>query len=415
MPSRALAPPPPVAWHVARWGDDPFSRGSWSVLLAGATPHDRAVLGTPVDDRLILAGEAVDPHQPTMVHGAHASGIAAAEWAIASGGRSVIVVGAGVAGLSAARRLADDGVDVVVLEARDRIGGRIHTVAMSGARVDAGAAWLQQAPRNPLARLAGDLGAELVPTSFDAPLAAADDGIVGDVAGAHQRLLAAVVDDEPLGLQVERRLAAVDHTERHALRQAIAGEVVAEAGVAVERLSPLALREDGVGAGDLWLPGGLQQVLDHLAAGLDVRLRTVVRAIDWDRDGVAVDWLAADRCICTIPIGSLTDVRLTPGLPPTHLDALAHIGMGVVEKVVLQFDERWWPVSPSGYLRWYETPPSWGEWLDLTDGVGVPTVAGLIAGDAVARHHHGRTDHEVARAATEALARWARAVAHTTR
>jgi hypothetical protein len=81
-----------------------------------------------------------------------------------------------------------------------------------------------------------------------------------------------------------------------------------------------------------------------------------------------------------------------------------------VEKVILRFEERWWPVSPSGYLRWYDSPASWGEWLDLTDGVGVPMVAALIAGDAVRRHHHGRSDADVAAAAADALAAWAQSV-----
>ena len=86
------------------------------------------------------------------------------------------------------------------------------------------------------------------------------------------------------------------------------------------------------------------------------------------------------------------------------------ITVGLVEKVILRFDERWWPVAPSGYLRWYDSPASWGEWLDLTDGVGAPTVAALVAGDAVRRLHHGRTDAEVAMAVADALRAWALAV-----
>ena len=77
---------------------------------------------------------------------------------------------------------------------------------------------------------------------------------------------------------------------------------------------------------------------------------------------------------------------------------------------MLRFAERWWPVAPSGYLRWYDTPPSWGEWLDLTDGVGVPIVAGLIAGDAVERHHGRRSDAEIAHAAASAFGHWADAL-----
>ncbi|MFN8023962.1 MAG: FAD-dependent oxidoreductase [Acidimicrobiales bacterium] len=414
VPSSPLVPVPapmPVRWHITRWADDPYSRGSWSVLRPGASQADRRALGEPIDRRVVLAGEAVDREQATMVHGAYTSGLAAAEWAIESGGRSVIVVGAGMAGLSAARRLADEGLDVLVLEARDRIGGRTHTVELGGVAFDAGAAWVQQFPRNPLARLAESLGLALVPTQFDEALAAAHDGPVGDVRSAYHELDAAIDrDGDPLEQQVARHLATLSPADRRLTRFAIEGELLLEHGSALEAISTHGLDEDGAAPGDPWLPGGHRQLTDHLATGLDVHLRHPVRSIEWDLDGVLVDEIAADRCICTIPVGVLPSIRFSPGLPAAHREALARLGMASFEKAVLQFDERWWPTSPSGYLRWYDEPASWTEWLDLTDVVGVPTIAGLIAGPAVATHHDGRSDDEVALAATAALARWTAAV-----
>ncbi len=410
-PSR---PPRPTAWHITRWRDDPFSRGSWSVLRPGGTAAHRRTLGGPIDDRVILAGEAVDRDQATMVHGAYSSGLAAARWAIDSGARSVIVVGAGMAGLAAARHLSDEGLDVVVLEARDRLGGRTHSIELGGVTLDAGAAWVQQFPRNPLGRLAESLGLQLVPTHFDRALAAAADGPVGpatDVRAAFASLEAAIDrDGPPLVEQVRRHLDGLAPAERRLAQFAIEGELLLEAGSRLEEVSPHMLDEDGAAPGDPWLPGGYRQLVDHLAAGLDVRASTVVRRIEWDLDGVSVDWLAADRCICSVPVGALGSIAFSPGLPAGHREALDHLGMAAFEKAVLQFDERWWPVSPSGYLRWYDRPPSWTEWLDLTDVVGTPTIAGLIAADAVAEHHDGRSDEDVALAATAALAAWAAAV-----
>ena len=403
--------PRPTAWHVTRWADDPYSCGSWSVLRPGATPATRRTLAEPIDGRVVLAGEAVDRDQPTMVHGAYTSGLAAAEWAIASGGRTVIVVGAGTAGLAAARRLTDEGVDVLVLEARDRIGGRTHTVDLGGVAVDAGAAWVQQFARNPLARLAERLGLELVPTHFDQALPAAHDGPVGDVRAAFHAIDAAIDrDGGPLHEQVAHHLAGLSPADRRLTQYAIAGELLLEHGSALDQISPHGLDEDGAAPGDPWLPGGYRQLVDHLASGVDVHLRHPVKSIEWDLDGVVVDAIAADRCICTVPLGVLPSITFRPGLPQGHRDALGQLGMAAFEKAVLQFDERWWPVSPSGYLRWYDEPASWTEWLDLTDVVGVPTIAGLIAGPAVAAHHHGRSDEEVALAATAALARWSAAV-----
>jgi monoamine oxidase len=417
----------PIAWHVARWGDDPWSRGSWCTLRPGASPSDRATLAEPVAGRLVLAGEAVDLDQPAMLHGAFASGVRAADWCLTEGSAAerVIVVGAGIAGLAAARRLADAGRDVRVLEARTRIGGRIHTVEVGGVRADAGAAWLQQELRNPLLPMARRLGLHLVRTGFRAPRAVSPQGAIplALIERARDAIETALRRwDSPPGAPADRPLAEVlaplladpDPELRRAVRWTLEAEIVLEAGTPIEELSARwTLREDGVGAGDHWLVEGCGALTDHLAAGLDVRLGVPARCIRWNMDGVGVATaegdLRAERCICAVPLALLKAGRpeLRPGLPAGQLRALARLGVGVVEKVLLRFDERWWPRTESGYLRWHEDPSSWVEWADLSDGAGAPLVAALIGGAAVARHQHGRSDAEVAQAASDALARLA--------
>jgi monoamine oxidase len=152
-------PPPPLAWAVSDWAGDRWAGGAWSGLLVGGTAADRARLGEPVGDRLVLAGEAVHSTWPAMAHGAYESGVAAAEQVDALARPGERVVGAGMAGLAAARILARRGRKVLVVEARDRLGGRLHPVPL-GARVvaDLGGAWLQHYDGNPLARLHRLLG-----------------------------------------------------------------------------------------------------------------------------------------------------------------------------------------------------------------------------------------------------------------
>jgi monoamine oxidase len=408
--------PAPLAVHVARWGDDPWSRASWSALAPGGSAADRRVLGTPINGRLVLAGDATNPTAPSMTHGAFDEGVRAARWAAHDvEARTVIVVGAGFAGLGAARTLADLGVDVTVVEARDRIGGRAHSVPMgAGVLADAGAAWLQQGPTNSLARLAEQWGIRTVPTDFHAPLAAAPDGPVGDVPAALARIAAACAvapTTSSLADVLPAHLATLSPSDRRDAQHAIDLEIDLENGAPHDRISArMVFAEPGVGVADRWLPGGYRLLLERLAAGLRIRLDLPVRRIAWDTAGVTVDGARADCCICTIPVWLVPGLTMAPGLPAAHMAALAHLSPVLVEKVVLRFEERWWPVSPSGYLRWYDAKPSWGEWLDLTDGVGEPVVAGLIAADAVRRLHRGRSDRAVAADATSALAAWSAAV-----
>lgn len=400
----------PTAWHVTHWSLDSYCGGAYSTLLPGGTPAHRATLGECLGGRLVIAGEACNPRAPAMVHGAWDDGIRAAKLAVRAGARRVIVIGAGCAGLGAARHLRAQGIDCVVLEARERIGGRTHSLQLGAVTVDVGAAWLQQFDDNALAREAERLGVRLVATDFGQPLAAASDGPVDGIDAAWEALRRGIDRRLPLSEGVARYLATLAPAEARATRYAIDGNLIIEACRPLEELSVDSLDEEGVGANDHFLPGGYRQLIDHLAAGLDIRLEQPVARIDWQEGGVRVNDERGDFCICSVPLGVLKTLAFVPALPQPQQDALAHLGMGTLEKVVLQFEERWWPRSPTGYLRWYDTPASWVEWLDLTDAVGKPTVAGLIAADAVERQFSGRSDEGIALAARDALQAWARAV-----
>lgn len=421
--------PEPVSWHVSRWGDDPYSLGSWSYVRPGGSPVDRWTLAEPVDGRLLLCGEAIGTDQAAMTHGACASGARAARWSGARPGRDrVIVIGAGMAGLGAASALRDAGVDHVVLEARDRLGGRTHTVELAGdggqasVLADAGAAWLQQSGRNPFLDLAVRLGQTPIRTDFRAPLSASSDGEIDDVNAQFLNLqmlarTATSKEDRPLADVLQTWWATADETSRRTMQFALDADVVLETGAGPGDLSARwCLVEDGVGNDDRWIPHGYRVIVDHLAIGSEIRLSCPVSAIQWDTAGVTVTTAHGEvrgaMCICSVPISLLERGRptLIPGLPARHRQALARLGTGVVEKVILRFAEHWWPTPRSGYFRWYDTPASWCEWVDLSDGCGAPVVAGLIAHDAVTRHHAGRTDDEIAEAATAALAQWAEAV-----
>lgn len=403
----------PTAWHVTHWSADPFSLGAYSALLPGGTRQHRSDLGQVLHERLVIAGEACDTRAPAMTHGAWNDGQRAAKAAMAAGARKVIVIGAGCAGLAAAQRLRGQGIDCIVLEARGRTGGRTHTVELGSVKADEGAAWLQHFAENPLAAIAQRQGLACIETDFSRPLAAASDGVLPDVEGAWAAFIERVDRQLPLSEAISGYMATLDPAGVRATQFAIDANLVLEACLPVTQLSVSALDEEGVGHGDCMLPGGYSELLDVLTQNLDIRLNTPVARIDWSGTAVMVNDETCDFCICTVPVGVLKTMHFTPELPETQQRALAHLGMGKLEKVILQFDERWWPSSSSGYLRWYDVPASWGEWLDLTDAVGKPTVAGLIAADAIERQFSGRTDEQIAMAACEALEAWAAAIGPT--
>lgn len=400
----------PSAWHVTHWSDDAFCRGAYSTLLPGGSQDHRRALGECLGGRLVIAGEACNPQAPAMTHGAWDDGTRAAELAIQNNARRVIVIGAGCAGIAAARHLRSHGVDCLVVEARNRIGGRTHSLQLGSVTIDVGAAWLQQFADNSLAREAERLGVQVVGTDFGQPLSAASDGPVQGIDEAWQALRHGIDRRMSLADGVANYLAGLQPERARITRYAIEANLISEACLPLEQLSVESLDEEGVGNDDRFLPGGYRQLIEHLAAGLDIRLGQPVSQIDWRGGELRINEERGDFCICTVPLGVLKMLDFVPELPQRQRDAMAHLAMGNLEKIVLQFEQRWWPRSPAGYLRWYDTPVNWLEWLDLTDALGKPTIAGLIAGDAVRQQFAGRTDEEIAFAARDALRAWASAV-----
>src|ERR1700712_1148003 len=94
----------------------------------------------------------------------------------------VIVLGAGIAGLTVANALTRSGVECVVLEARERIGGRLHTVDLNGSPVDLGASWIHHPAGNPLRAFVDEAG---IAVRDGNPL----PGLAGYDLGAEQRLV----------------------------------------------------------------------------------------------------------------------------------------------------------------------------------------------------------------------------------
>ncbi len=401
---------------VSHWWDDPYSLGAWSGLRTGASPQVRALLGEPVSPRLWLAGEYTNPEQTGMTHGACEEGVRAASLVLAAGHRRVAVVGAGFAGLGAAATLAARGVEVTVLEARGRIGGRAHTTMLGETPVELGANWLQQGARNSLRAMAGEAGLELVETDFHAAL---DLGPRSRMAGPDSDALAAGFRqwlaempgaDCSMASAVAGWIGAASGREASQMRAMVDFEIVLDSGIPLADTSARHSWEPGVGAGDAWLPGGYGELQQMLARGLDIRLGAEVNVIadtgcEVRLSGPQAAEVAEAAIVC-VPAAVLRAGRIVfdPPLPQAHQTALDQLATGRVEKVALVFDERWWPVSPSGYLRMAGGREGLvAEWLDMTDVAGRPVITGIFAGDWAAQIWAAGDDAAIAQAAAAAL------------
>lgn len=344
----------------------------------------------------------------------------------------VVVVGAGVSGLAAARALVQGGQRVVVLEARDRIGGRTWTDTDLGVPVDLGASWIHGIEGNPLWALASALGIDTVeftvgsfqfdgrPIAWHDPsgarLTEADAAsFVSDLHALDAALGAVVADAAPGTTYAEAVSTALVSLGLDGPRAARLEEYTAHrsedlCGAPVTVLDAHGLDEEHVPGDEVVFPRGYGQYAAALATGLDVRLSSVVRTVSSTDTAVTVglqdgSTVRAAHVVVTVPLGVLQagDVTFSPPLTGPAAGALERLGMGAYDKVFLRFPTRFWgddwvirQQGPAGV--------DWHSWYDVSRVTGEPVLAALVGG-AGARRIETLTDEQVVDEGLTALRR----------
>lgn len=256
----------------------------------------------------------------------------------------VAIVGAGAAGLAAAEVLRRANHPFLILEARDRIGGRAHTDRSLGADCpfDAGAQYIHWAERNPWALIAREAGARFNDRDGWARNLVIDGRPATDAERAARRAGFAGLD---------ALLAPKGHDESLAAEAEAGGPAAVNATAGLSRLSlgedpgrVSAADYDRLWSGsDLWVDGYGDLVARHFAH-LPVRLSCPVTAIDWSGTGVRLTTEAgtveAAAAIVTLPVGVLKSGRpaITPALPEGAHSALDGLSMGAYTKIALRLD-----------------------------------------------------------------------------
>jgi len=267
----------------------------------------------------------------------------------------VIVIGAGAAGIAAAKQLRAAGRQAIVLEARGRLGGRTFTDSSLGPSFDAGAMFIHWAERNPWTEIARELGVQTPNESWGGGFQLFQNGKPMP-AGDRARRRGAFGE-------IDRRLETTDLQARDLSVADLLSDLgpdlapVASSGLLLsigEESSRISARDyQRLWSGeDYVVPSGYGNLVARYGAGLDIRLNQQVTAIDWSGPGIAVTTpsgtLKARACIVTVPVGVLKSgaIRFKPELPTRSRDALAGIGMGALTKIALKVEGDRFGITP---------------------------------------------------------------------
>ncbi len=289
----------------------------------------------------------------------------------------VIIVGAGIAGLSAAQELVQQGHSILVLEARDRIGGRLLTNTRWGTATEAGGAWLHSSKGNPLMKLVKEENIPVIPTQYRLTMPL-DKFASMSIYQGDGKLLPESEKQKTLDMVRQFTTYLEDHAkdfsdktsyadvlskfiaqqklspqDAHYLQYFVKDIISFDNGAEPNQLSVHATEmivpaKENEGPDVLFKQGGYFQLLERLVKNVPVLLNQKVTEIVYDKQGVAVKTAEhvyrGHYVVITLPLGVLKagSVKFSPQLSAKKRQAIKNIGYGIYNKTYLLFPTAFW-------------------------------------------------------------------------
>jgi monoamine oxidase len=270
--------------------------------------------------------------------------------------KSVLIIGAGISGLAAAQRLKAKGLKVTILEAQDKIGGRLRSNRTLGIAFDEGASWIHGINGNPITELAQKAGMTTFHTvdssrkSYDMGGALRNNGVYQQAEDALYNLLDTLMNRGNAAQSFETVFKAQypNYANDRLWKFLVSTYVTFDTGD-LDKLSSLLYNEgEEFGGIEKIVTNGYDTIAQHLGNGLNILLNQRVTKVDYANQKIKVSHNAtvteADYAIITVPLGVLKKNRIefTPALPAAKQNAIQKIGMNCVNKFLLIWDTAFW-------------------------------------------------------------------------
>ncbi|MFI4937670.1 MAG: flavin monoamine oxidase family protein [Candidatus Berkiellales bacterium] len=304
---------------------------------------------------------------------------------------TIIVLGCGLSGITAAKELTEHGFNVLMLEARDRIGGRIHSLHLQNeCFLELGAQFVHGIKDNPLYKICEKYKLEVKPYSrgdwaiFDVNGTKIDKENLEDLVEKYKDELHALsferksdnkdrfmVEDLKLIDQKILKHKAIQSSDIHSLAKLISIKEFNEEKLFQYKLGAHKKESES----NFLVTNGYIKILEGMLSDaqktglLEVRLSTEINEIHYTSYNIAVhskkgETFHADAIICTLPLGVLKsgNIRFTPNLPKLKVKSINKLKMAIHNKMILEFEEVFWD-NLSHFVVLYD--PTLNAWLDM--------------------------------------------------
>ena len=306
-------------------------------------------------------------------------------------GKTVLIIGAGIAGLAAAKKLKDKGFTVIVLESQEKIGGRLRTDRRLGIAFDEGASWIHGPNGNPITKLASQAGANTYLTDddnlavFDNNGTAYSETFLDSQYTEFENALNAVLGAGTKRQSFQTIFNSLYPTQANnrLWKYMLSAYLEFDTGGDISKLSSKHFYDDEAFRGkDVIVTNGYDKVANLLGQGLDIRLNSRVTEINYTATKSLVkvngNSIEADYVIVSVPLGVLKNnsISFQPSLPASKLSAIQNIQMGNVNKFLFIWDTPFWDTNIQ-YIGY--TPDTKGKFNYFMNMMKfLPTINGLM-------------------------------------
>ena len=270
--------------------------------------------------------------------------------------KNIIIIGAGISGLAAAKKLNENGFIVTVLEAQEKVGGRLRTNRSLGVAFDEGASWIHGTSGNPLTALAQQASMNTSFTDDESIVCYDINGVLRndtdfDTAKAELETILSSLKNRGSVTQsfetVFSNLYPAKANDR--LRKFFFFFFITFDLGDLDKVSSTLYNEGEEYSGDERIAiNGYDTIPNYLAKDINVLLNQRVTKIDYTGSKTKVihngTITEADYVLITVPLGVLKSgyIQFVPSLPATKLNAIQKVGMNCVNKFLLTWDTAFW-------------------------------------------------------------------------